>query len=89
MRVGQVVSMLHVAWLQARLDDGSLLASGPFSGEQLKSALLIMDAPNIATLESLIATDPFAEEGLIANMSVRQWDPIFGAFNSQSSMPVR
>ncbi len=51
--------MPHIAWLKDRVQDGALLASGPF-----------------------------AIEGLIANMTVREWDPIFGAFNTHSSMPV-
>ena len=79
--------MPHIAWLQDRLGDGSLLASGPFSETTAKSALLIMRAPDRMSLDDLIASDPFSSEGLIENMTVRQWDPIFGAFNQQSSMP--
>ncbi len=79
--------MPHVAWLQERLADGSLLASGPFTGSPVKAALLIMAAPDRAALDALIATDPFAVERLIENMAVREWDPIFGAFNDRSSMP--
>lgn len=77
----------HVGWLQDRLKDGTLLASGPFSGTPVRSALLIMSAPDRAALDGLIASDPFAEHGLIENMSVSEWDPIFGAFNEQSTMP--
>lgn len=79
--------MPHVAWLQDRLADGSLLASGPFGGEVPRSALLIMSAPDRQALDRLIACDPFSTEGLIENMTVREWDPIFGAFNDRSSMP--
>lgn len=77
----------HITWLQERLQDGSLIASGPFNHVAGKSALLIMSAPDRVALESVIATDPFAVEGLIANMSIRAWDPIFGVFNDRSSMP--
>ena len=85
--------MPHVGWLQDRLKDGSLLASGPFSGAPRKSALLIkcalliMTAPDREALDALIASDPFAVEGLIENMTVTVWDPIFGAFNGRSSRP--
>ncbi|HEU0043394.1 YciI family protein [Sphingomonas sp.] len=79
--------MPHVAWLQDRLKDGSLIASGPFTGTAVKSALLIMNAPDRAVLDRLIASDPFAEHELIENMVVSEWDPIFGAFNNQSTMP--
>jgi uncharacterized protein YciI len=77
----------HVSWLQARLKDGSLLASGPFTNAAVKSAMLIMTAPDRASLDALIARDPFAEEGLIEAMTIEQWDPIFGTFNDLSSMP--
>jgi uncharacterized protein YciI len=38
--------MPHIAWLQERIRDGALLASGPFSEVAVKSALLIMSAPD-------------------------------------------
>ncbi len=79
--------MPHVQWLKDRLQDGSLLASGPLIDTPVRSALLIMSAPDRQTLESLISTDPFAVHGLIEAMTVREWDPIFGIFNDRSSMP--
>jgi hypothetical protein len=81
--------MPHVAWLKERLKDSSLLASGPFTDAPVKGALLVMAAPDRAALDALIATDPFAVENLIENMIVREWDPIFGRFNDQSTMPRR
>ena len=80
--------MTHVAWLRARLADGALIASGPFAEGSVKSAMLIIDAADHDALAGIIAGDPYAEHGLIANMSVRAWDPIFGAFNDRSSMPA-
>lgn len=79
--------MPHIFWLQDRLKDGSLIASGPFPDAERKEAMLIMTAPDRTALNSLIATDPFAIEGLIANMTVRSWDPIFGVLNDRSTMP--
>ena len=81
--------MPHINWLQARLEDGALLASGPFSDRTVRPAMLIMSAADWMSLDQLIATDPFAEHGLIANMTVNEWDPIFGAFNNLSSMSGR
>ena len=78
----------HVAWLRDRLADGSLVASGPFVARETKSALLVMSAPDREALDRIIASDPFASANLIANMTIREWDPIFGAFNQQSSMPL-
>ncbi len=77
----------HIAWLQDRLKDGSLIASGPFSDVPQQAALLIVSAPDRAALNDLISSDPFAIAGLIENMIVHEWDPIFGVFNERSSMP--
>ena len=79
--------MPHIAWLQERLKEGSLLASGPLSDRAVRPALLILSAPDRPTLDRVIASDPFAIEGLIENITIQEWDPIFGAFNDRSSMP--
>ncbi|MEG3125768.1 YciI family protein [Sphingomonas sp. GB1N7] len=79
--------MPHIDWLQAQLKTEALLASGPFSDRTVRPAMLIMNAADRPALDALIATDPFAEHGLIDNMTVNEWDPIFGAFNDRSSMP--
>ncbi|MEY2928427.1 MAG: hypothetical protein RL367_2904, partial [Pseudomonadota bacterium] len=50
--------MAHLTWLQERVKDGSLLASGPLNGRIVKSALLIMKAPDLQSLEAVVATDP-------------------------------
>jgi uncharacterized protein YciI len=83
----QLHLMAHLVWLQDRVKDGSLLASGPLNGRSVKSALLVMRAPDQPSLETIIGADPFAIEGLIANMTIEPWDPIFGSFNADSSMP--
>jgi len=80
--------MPHIAWLRERVADGSLLASGPLDSQGVKAALLLVAAADRAGLDAIIAGDPFAEQGLIANMTVRVWDPIFGVFNQRSSMPA-
>lgn len=79
--------MPDISWLQDRVADGSLVASGPFNQATVKSELLIMSAPDKTMLESIIATDPYAIESLISNITIRAWDRIFGAFNDRSSMP--
>ncbi len=79
--------MPHISWLRERVADGALLASGPFTGSPARTAMLLLKAADRAALDDLIATDPFAIHGLIANMTAHQWDPIFGAFNAHSSLP--
>lgn len=79
--------MPHIVYLQKLLRDGVLRASGPFPGRAVKSAMLLIAAEDRAALDTIIAADPFAEHGLIADMTVDEWDPIFGIFNAESSMP--
>jgi len=79
--------MAHIAWLQDRLADGSLLASGPLQDVGAKAALLVMHALDRDDLDRLISTDPFAVHGLIEDVAINEWDPLFGAFNDRSSMP--
>ena len=84
----QAQLMPHIEYLRALVDDGVLRASGPLPEAQIKSALLILAASDRAELDSIVARDPFAAHGLIADMTVREWDPIFGAFNADSSLPA-
>ncbi len=79
--------MPHVAYLQQLLREGSLKASGPLPGAANKAALLLIEAPGRPELDAIIARDPFAEHGLIADLIVEEWDPLFGVFNALSSMP--
>ncbi len=78
--------MAYVAWLHGQVKAGAVIASGPMPGEADPAALLVMAAANEAALRAVITTDPFAVEGLIAELTVRAWDPIFGCFNDRSSM---
>lgn len=81
--------MPHIAYLQKLLKDGTLRASGPFPGHAERKAMLIIAAADRAALDAIIAADPFAVEDLIANMTVAEWDPIFGVFNADSSYPCQ
>ena len=77
----------HVAWLRERVADGSVRASGPLTGAVDRAAMLVMVAADRKALDAIIATDPFAIHGLIENMTASEWDPIFGAWGAESSMP--
>ena len=79
----------HALYLQELLKSGMLLASGPFVGGKTKSAMLNMSGANRQEILDAIAKDPFEIEGLIEGMTVTEWDPIFGAFESLSSRGAR
>ena len=77
--------MPHVEYLQALIARGKLRASGPAKGTPLRAGLLIFTVEDRAELDALIAADPFAIEGLIEELTVIEWDPMFGAFAAESS----
>lgn len=77
--------MPHVDYLKGLIAKGKLRASGPVVGSGLRSGLLIFDVADRAELDTLIATDPFALEGLIVDLSVTEWNPMFGAFATDAS----
>jgi len=79
----------HLDYLREIEKEGRLRASGPFTDTPGKTAMLILSAPDREDLMALIARDPFEIHGLIEDMTVNEWDPIFGVFNDESTMPGR
>ena len=75
----------HLDWLLDRLDDGSLVASGPTVGSDVRSAVLIVKAPDRDAARVIIETDPYMIEGQVRDLSITEWDPYFGVFHGQSS----
>jgi uncharacterized protein YciI len=75
----------HVVYLKTLVAAGSLRASGPLKGTRLRSGFLIFMVPDRATVEALVAADPFATKGLIESLTITEWDPLFGAFAAESS----
>jgi uncharacterized protein YciI len=75
----------HVRYLLGLIKAGRLKASGPLKGTPLRAGFLIMVGDGRAEIEAMVAADPFAREGLIASLSIDEWDPLFGAFSTESS----
>jgi len=67
----------HRAWLAAQAQAGVLLGSGPFA-DGAPGALLVLRAADEDALGAVLAQDPFAREGLVAQTDVRGWDLILG-----------
>lgn len=78
----------HVAYLQSLVSRGKLRASGRLKGKPLRSGFLIFTTETQAETEALIQADPFAKEGLVAELTVHEWDPLFGVFAAESSGEV-
>ncbi len=72
--------MPHVEYLKGLIEAGKLRASGPVVGSTLRTGLLLFTVANRTELDALIAADPFAIEGLIEELTVTEWNPMFGAF---------
>ncbi|MDQ2849252.1 MAG: YciI family protein [Actinomycetota bacterium] len=68
----------HLHWIQRRLDDGSLVASGPLEDVSQLSAIILFKARDRAHVDELVADDPFVSEGLVTELTVQRWSPGFG-----------
>lgn len=75
----------HVEYLKGLIAAGKLRASGPVVGSSLRAGLLLFTVEDRAELDALIAGDPFAIEGLIAELTVTEWNPLFGAFAGEAA----
>jgi uncharacterized protein YciI len=60
-------------------------ASGPLVGTPVRSAMLILTAPTREQALEMIARDPYQIHGLISDMTVTEWDPLFGTYHDESS----
>lgn len=77
----------HVRWLLDRLADGFLLASGPVDDapDGSRRALLVVRADDADAVVQAARTDPSWQAGLVGDHRVEAWDPVFGAFDADSS----
>ncbi|AHF76642.1 hypothetical protein Sant_1584 [Sodalis praecaptivus] len=78
----------HVQYLKTLIDQGTLLASGPLQGTPLRAGFLIIMADSQQQVEALVAADPFSREGLICQLRIEQWDPLFGEWANRSSQTL-
>ncbi len=75
----------HVEYLLDLVEAGKLVASGPVKDLSQRGGLLIFSVASRREVDELIAHDPFSPAGLIATLTVVEWDPLFGAFHDRSS----
>ncbi len=77
----------HVDWLYEQVDAGVIVASGPSRGTTVRQGLLVMRADDEKALRSILATDPFWRNGIVEDLTIVEWDPIFGQLRQLSSAP--
>jgi len=75
----------HREFLQGLLDEGSLLASGPWLDNAAPGALLLVVAQDVDGAQRLLDGDPFRKAHLITQRTVRPWNPVMGAFAEHAS----
>jgi uncharacterized protein YciI len=76
----------HLDWLVVGVESDRLRASGDTRQTPIRSALMVVAATDRESAAAFIATDPFVTEGLVGEMTITEWNPLFGAFNSDSDM---
>ena len=75
----------HVDYLKGLIEAGKIRASGPAMGLGKRAGFIIMTVDDLEEAKRIVAEDPFAIEGLIDDLTIVQWDPMFGAFAGESS----
>jgi uncharacterized protein YciI len=75
----------HVNYLKSLLAKGILRASGPRTESRHPSGLIILMANDDAELRELLQADPFSVHGVNDEVTITEWNPVFGIFASESS----
>ena len=75
----------HGEYLDSLVKQGVLRASGPITDDSVRAGGLIMMAPDRDALDSILGRDPFMIAGIVEDLQVHAWDPIFGEFAHESS----
>jgi uncharacterized protein YciI len=67
----------HREWLSAQVDAGAVRSVGPFVDGS--GALLVVEASDGDAARTLVGADPHCERGLVSEVTIREWMPVFGA----------
>lgn len=67
----------HREWLSAQVQAGTIRSVGPFVDGS--GALLMVEATDLAAARALVADDPHRVRGMVSEITVREWVPVFGA----------
>lgn len=68
----------HREFLSGLAQEGVVVASGPLSDEP-SAALLLLEGESVAEIRDLLSQDPFAQQGIIETVEVREWDVVIGS----------
>lgn len=70
----------HREYSRELASKGVLLAGGPYADRE--GAVLVYEAADAEELRGVLDADPYAEAGVIAETTVREWTPVTGSWVS-------
>ncbi|MET3953151.1 uncharacterized protein YciI [Rhodococcus sp. OAS809] len=80
----------HLEWIADHVEAGTILASGPTNtSDHVRTATLIIDLPDRHSVDQFIETDPYTVHEQVSDLTVIEWDPIFGILRERSSVEGR
>ncbi|GAB3437732.1 hypothetical protein GCM10027570_00270 [Streptomonospora sediminis] len=68
----------HLDYLRKLVDDGMLLASGPWGPDDARGGLLVYRTGDRAAVQAIVDADPFTTAGVVAEARIREWVPLLG-----------
>lgn len=68
----------HLEHLRRLVDDGALVASGPWGLDDARGGLLVFRANDRAAVQAITDRDPFMTAGVVATCDIREWVPLLG-----------
>ena len=70
----QQVRPTHREYLKTLVEAGKLEQSGPFTDDS--GAMLVYDAADLAEVQELLANDPYAPNGIVAEVTINEWNRV-------------
>jgi uncharacterized protein YciI len=70
----QQVRPTHREYLKTLVEAGKLEQSGPFTDDS--GAMLVYDAEDLAEVQELLANDPYAPNGIVAEVTINEWNRV-------------
>lgn len=72
----------HREFLGDLAADGVVLISGPYASTEdaPDAAFFLVRGDSVAQVLELVREDPFQQQGLVEQVSVREWTPVLGAW---------
>lgn len=67
----------HRTYVEQLFNQGSIRMSGPLADDT--GAVLVYAAADIDAARELVAADPYVREGVVREVSLREWNVIFPA----------